>query len=152
MTPAPPTASLRRPFRGVTYQDSCHLVHAQKVKTAPRSILRAIPGVELRELAAPDRCCGSAGIYSFVQRDMSARLLANKMDDIVATNAGTIATANPGCMMQIEAGVRARALDTRVLHVIELLDESMRIAQASAHANGSRNGPLAETRAYEVRE
>ena len=136
----------------VTYQDSCHLVHAQKVTTPARAILRAIPGIDLREMAAPDRCCGSAGIYSFVQRDMSARLLANKMDDIVATNATTIATANPGCMMQIDAGVRARALDARVVHVIELLDESMRIAQASAHANGSRNEPLAETRAYEIRE
>lgn len=110
----------------VTYQDSCHLVHAQRVTAAPRAILRAIPGLELREMAAPDRCCGSAGIYSFVQREMSARLLASKMDDVEATGAATIATANPGCMSQLEAGQRLRGRDGRVVHVIELLDEAMR--------------------------
>ena len=120
----------------VTYQDSCHLVHAQKVAAAPRAILHAIPGLELREMAAPDRCCGSAGIYSFVQREMSARLLANKMDDITGTGASTIATANPGCMMQIEAGVRQRGSGARVLHVIELLDEAMRAGDAQLRNDG----------------
>ncbi len=110
----------------VTYQDSCHLVHAQKVRTAPRRILAAIPGLHLREMAGPDRCCGSAGIYSIVQGEMSRRLLAGKMNDIEATRAGVIATANPGCMTQIEAGVRERGMDARVVHVIELLDDAMR--------------------------
>lgn len=109
----------------VTYQDSCHLVHAQKIAAAPRQILRAIPGLELREMAAPDRCCGSAGVYNLVQREMSQRLLAGKMDDIAATGATTIATANPGCMMQIEAGLRQRGIDGTAVHVIELLDEAM---------------------------
>jgi glycolate oxidase iron-sulfur subunit len=115
-----------RPVREtVTYQDSCHLVHAQKVTKAPRAILAAIPELELREMAAPDRCCGSAGIYSFVQRGMSARLLSSKMDDVETTGARTIATANPGCMSQLEAGQRLRGMDGRVVHVIELLDAAM---------------------------
>ncbi len=118
----PRLAELRRT---VTYQDSCHLVHAQKIAAAPRQILRAIPGIELREMAAPDRCCGSAGVYSLVQREMSQRLLAGKMDDIAATGATTIATANPGCMMQLEAGLRQRSIAGDVVHVIELLDEAM---------------------------
>jgi glycolate oxidase iron-sulfur subunit len=112
----------------VTYQDSCHLVHAQRIAAAPRALMRAIPGVELREMAAPDRCCGSAGVYNLVQRAMSQRLLASKMDDIEATGARCIATANPGCMMQLEAGVRQRSLCADVVHVIELLDRAMTAA------------------------
>lgn len=112
----------------VTYQDSCHLVHGQKVTRAPRAILGAIPGLELREMAAPDRCCGSAGIYSLVQPAMSRRLLEQKMDDVAATGARLVATANPGCMSQIEAGMRVRHMDGRVVHVIELLDEAMQAA------------------------
>jgi glycolate oxidase iron-sulfur subunit len=110
----------------VTYQDSCHLVHAQKVTLAPRSILRRIPGLELRELAAPDRCCGSAGLYSLAQPEMSRRLLESKMDDVAATGASCVATANPGCISQLEAGLRLRGIDGEVVHVIELLDEAMR--------------------------
>jgi glycolate oxidase iron-sulfur subunit len=120
--------ALGRVPASVTYQDSCHLVHAQRVRTAPREILSAIPGLDLREMTAPDRCCGSAGIYSFVQREMSARLLAHKMDDISETGARVIATANPGCVLQLEAGVRQRGLDARVVHVIELLDAAMEAA------------------------
>lgn len=114
--------------RSVTYQDSCHLVHAQKVTRAPRQILASIPGLELREMTAPDRCCGSAGIYSLVQREMSARLLESKMDDVLATGASVVATANPGCMMQIDAGLRRRGRDGRTVHVIELLDHAMTAA------------------------
>jgi glycolate oxidase iron-sulfur subunit len=110
----------------VTYQDSCHLVHAQKVRSAPRELLRAVPGLELAELDAPDRCCGSAGIYSFAQREMSLRLLDDKMRDVASTGAPVIATANPGCMMQLEAGLRRHKLAGRVVHVIELLDEAYR--------------------------
>jgi glycolate oxidase iron-sulfur subunit len=114
--------------RSVTYQDSCHLVHAQRVATAPRAIMSRIPALELRELASPDRCCGSAGLYSLVQGGLSRRLLAAKMDDVQQTGATTVATANPGCVMQLEAGFRARGIDGDVVHVIELLDESMRAA------------------------
>ena len=115
--------------RTVTYQDSCHLVHAQRITTAPRAILRQIPNLDLREMSSPDRCCGSAGIYSFVQQELSGRLLDDKMDDITATGATCIATANPGCMTQLESGLRLRNMQGEVLHVIELLDESMRAAR-----------------------
>ena len=115
----------------VTYQDSCHLVHGQKVTIAPRRIMAAIPGIVLRELAAPDRCCGSAGLYNLVQRKMANQLLSTKMDDVAATSATVIATANPGCMMQLEAGVRQRGMRARVVHVIELLDEAMSTADAT---------------------
>lgn len=120
----------------VTYQDSCHLVHGQKVATAPRRIMKAIPGIDLRELAAPDRCCGSAGLYNLVQRKMANQLLSTKMDDVAATSATVIATANPGCMMQLEAGVRQRDMRTRVVHVIELLDEAMSARESGAGGVG----------------
>ncbi len=117
------------PYR-VTYQDSCHLVHAQKVRSAPRELLRAIPDLELIELEAPDRCCGSAGVYSFAQREMSLRLLDDKMRDVASTSAQVIATANPGCMMQLEAGLRRHKLAGRVVHVVELLDEAYRAEES----------------------
>lgn len=112
--------------RTVTYQDSCHLVHAQKITQAPRSILRQIPGLALREMSSPDRCCGAAGLYTIVQGEMSRRLMDSKMDDVVATDTSCVATANPGCMAQIDAGFRTRGIDGRAVHVIELLDEAMR--------------------------
>jgi glycolate oxidase iron-sulfur subunit len=119
----PPRAPL--PCR-VTYQDSCHLVHAQRVRSAPRELLRSISGLHLVELEASDRCCGSAGIYSFAQREMSLRLLDDKMRDVASTGTDVIATANPGCMMQLEAGLRRHTLPGRAVHVVELLDEAYR--------------------------
>jgi glycolate oxidase iron-sulfur subunit len=115
-----------------TYQDSCHLAHAQRVAAAPRQLLRAIPGLQYREMTAADRCCGSAGMYSFVQRAMSSRLLETKMEDVERTGASTIATANPGCMSQLEAGLRLRGINGRVVHVIELIDEAMQAAPKGA--------------------
>ncbi len=109
----------------VTLQDSCHLAHAQGVRDAPRAILEAIPGLRLQEMQTPDRCCGSAGIYSAVQSEMAATVLEAKMADIEGTGANIICTANPGCTMQIQAGVRRTDLDAEVQHVIELLDESL---------------------------
>jgi glycolate oxidase iron-sulfur subunit len=108
----------------VTYQDSCHLGHAQRVRTQPRDVLISIPGVEFVEMPSADRCCGSAGIYSAVQPEMSSQILSSKMTDIGTTNAGVIATANPGCMLQLEAGVRRSGVPMRVAHVVELLAES----------------------------
>ena len=109
----------------VTLQDSCHLAHGQGIRDAPRTILNAIPGVRLSEMLTPDRCCGSAGIYSAVQPAMSTEVLEAKMTDIEGTGANVICTANPGCTMQLQAGVRRRGLDAGVQHVIELLDESL---------------------------
>jgi len=110
----------------VTYQDSCHLAHAQRITDAPRDIIRAIPGVRFVELPHADRCCGSAGVYGLTQREMSIRVLDEKMRDIRETGAEVIATANPGCMTQLEAGLRRHRMNGRVVHIVELLDESYR--------------------------
>ena len=110
----------------MTLQEACHLAHAQRIREAPRAILRAIPGLRLVEMAAPDRCCGSAGLYSAVQPEMSARVLEAKMGDVASTGASVVATANPGCTLQLRAGSRRHGVDADALHVIELLDESYR--------------------------
>ncbi len=108
----------------VTYQDSCHLAHTQRITQAPRAILNAIPGLRLIEMEHADRCCGSAGVYSLTQREMSLRLLDDKMRHVAETGAEVIATANPGCMSQLEAGLRRHRLRGRVVHVVEMLDEA----------------------------
>lgn len=108
----------------VTYQDSCHLAHAQGISAAPRKVLNAIPGLRLAEMENADSCCGAAGVYSFTQAEMSMRLLDEKMLDAQSTGADVIATANPGCLAQLEAGVRRTGGSTRVRHVIELLDRA----------------------------
>lgn len=115
-----------------TYQDPCHLAHGQRIRSAPRQLLRAIPELELREMERADSCCGSAGIYNVVQPEIAGRLLEEKMTTIAATGAGTIVTANPGCMLQLRAGLRRDGLPGRVLHVMELLDESLRARGGSA--------------------
>jgi glycolate oxidase iron-sulfur subunit len=106
----------------VTYQDSCHLAHGQKVRGAPRELLSAIPGLQLQEMRGADLCCGSAGIYNVVQNKMSMQILGHKMEAVNATGAAVIATANPGCLLQLQAGVRLHGNKQRVLHVVELLD------------------------------
>jgi glycolate oxidase iron-sulfur subunit len=111
-----------------TYQDPCHLGHAQRIRTAPRKLLAAIPGLELIELKEADICCGSAGVYNVVHNEMSERLLAGKMRRIAETRAELVLTANPGCLLQLRAGVKREGGQRRVLHVIELLDEAYRIA------------------------
>jgi len=108
----------------VTYQDSCHLAHGQRIRSAPRKLLGAIPQLELREMTRSDLCCGSAGIYNLVHTDMALSLLRQKMDCVNATGAQVIATANPGCMLQLRAGVRMFGHAQRVAHVVELLDQA----------------------------
>jgi glycolate oxidase iron-sulfur subunit len=110
----------------VTYQDSCHLSHGQKIRSAPRKLLAAIPGLKFREMAGSDICCGSAGIYNVVENEMSRQILEHKMEAVEATGATIIATANPGCMLQLIAGVRLHGAKQRVMHVVELLDLSYR--------------------------
>ncbi|HUS06852.1 MAG TPA: heterodisulfide reductase-related iron-sulfur binding cluster [Bryobacteraceae bacterium] len=110
----------------LTYQDSCHLAHGQKIKAAPRSLLRAVPGITFREMPMADLCCGSAGIYNVVHNDMSMQILERKMQNVNSVNPDVIATANPGCMLQLEAGARMYGRGQRVAHVVEILDESYR--------------------------
>jgi glycolate oxidase iron-sulfur subunit len=109
----------------VTYQDACHLVHAQRIRKQPRQLLKGIPGLELVEMAHPDICCGSAGIYNAVQPQMSERILAEKMEDLLDVDPEVVATANPGCQMQLEAGLRARGRgEVAVRHLAEVLAEA----------------------------
>jgi glycolate oxidase iron-sulfur subunit len=110
----------------VTYQDSCHLAHGQKIKEAPRKLLKAVPGLAYREMPMADLCCGSAGIYNIVQNEMSMQILQHKMEYIALTRASLIVTANPGCMLQLSAGVRRYGDGQRVAHVVEVLDEAYR--------------------------
>ncbi|MDQ2899425.1 MAG: heterodisulfide reductase-related iron-sulfur binding cluster [Acidobacteriota bacterium] len=112
----------------VTYQDSCHLLHGQKIRNAPRELLRAVPGLTFREMPLSDLCCGSAGVYNVVHTEMALDILHRKMDNVNVTKADVIATANPGCMLQLEAGVRLHGHGQRVAHVIEILDEAYRNA------------------------
>lgn len=123
--------------RTVTLQESCHLVHAQRIKEPPRQLLAMVPGLELRDMAHPDRCCGSAGLYMVSQPDMSRDLLEVRMQEVIATGATTVATANPGCMMQLQAGVvRVGLRGGEVKHVVELLDEGYGGARGGTPVRG----------------
>jgi glycolate oxidase iron-sulfur subunit len=119
------SASLKALPLRVTYQDSCHLLHGQKVREAPRKLLRSIPGLDLVELPHSELCCGSAGVYNVTQTDASLKLLAEKMHCASATGAQVIATSNPGCLLQIRAGADMHHTNQQVLHVIELLDQAI---------------------------
>ncbi|MBA2446967.1 MAG: 4Fe-4S dicluster domain-containing protein [Chloroflexi bacterium] len=110
--------------RRVTLQESCHLVHAQRVKAPPRALLAAIPELELVDMAHPDNCCGSAGIYSFAQPELSNQILDTRMAEVRATSADLIVTSNPGCMLQLQAGLERTGQRVEVRHLIEVLDWS----------------------------
>ena len=119
------TLPMRRPIAAsVTYQEPCHLVHAQRIVQQPRTLLRAIPELELREMAESSLCCGSAGIYNVTNPKESRQLQERKLDNAAATYAEVIATANPGCLLQLQAGLAQRGSPVRVKHVVELLDEA----------------------------
>ena len=120
----PPAA--RQPEQVVTYHESCHLCHGQKVSAQPRQLLRAIPGLKLVELSEATWCCGSAGIYNLTQPEMAGQLLDRKMDHVIATKAQVVATGNPGCLLQLVTGCRSRGVDLRVAHPVTLLAEAYR--------------------------
>ena len=135
----------RRPLahleRMVTYQDPCHLAHAQRITAAPRAILRAIPGVRLEEMENASMCCGGAGIYSAVQPTLSRRILSRKVEAIIESRAAETITANPGCMLQLEQGLRAAGQETPVRHVVDILDEAYRLEEPEP-VRASRGRPL----------
>lgn len=108
----------------VTYQDSCHLAHAQRLTAPPRTLLEAIPGLTLVEMEHPDRCCGAGGAYQLTQRELSGQLRSHKLEDALETGAQVIATANPGCMIQLELGAREAGAAITVCHVVDLLDQA----------------------------
>ena len=114
----------RRLEMRATYHDACHLAHAQNVRSAPRRLLASIGGLELVALGEADVCCGSAGSYNLTEPAMARRLRERKIDNIVATGATCVVVGNPGCALQIRAGLAGRGLDVRVAHPVELLDEA----------------------------
>ncbi|MFQ6026412.1 MAG: (Fe-S)-binding protein [Dehalococcoidia bacterium] len=124
----PPKARLER---RITFQDPCHLAHAQRITQQPRTLLQAIPGVELVEMEQSAMCCGGAGIYSTVQPQLAEKILASKLRHIAAANVDQVVTANPGCMMQIEQGLHRSGVCGKVLHVVDLLDEAYRLERDS---------------------
>ena len=108
----------------VAYHDACHLAHGQRVRAEPRALLRRIPGLTLVDLAESDLCCGSAGIYNVLQPEMADRLLDLKLARIRETGARVVAAGNPGCLMQIAKGARARDMDIETVHPVTLLARS----------------------------
>ena len=110
--------------RRVTYQDSCHLSHAQRITDAPRQVLRSIPGIEFAEMENSAGCCGAGGTYSITEREFSLRVLDSKMEKVRDTQADIVATANPGCLVQLQLGVRRARLPMKVQYITDLLDEA----------------------------
>jgi glycolate oxidase iron-sulfur subunit len=127
------------PEQVVTYHESCHLVHGQKITAQPRRLLRLIPNIKLMELQESNWCCGSAGIYNLIQPDMANALLERKLTHIDSTGARIVATGNPGCLLQLVNGARQRGIQVRVAHPITLLAEAYR------YESGLRNGDCRKT-------
>ncbi|MBE7517692.1 MAG: (Fe-S)-binding protein [Thermoflexaceae bacterium] len=122
-------------FHGtVTFQDPCHLAHAQRITAQPRQLLRGIEGCDLRETPGADSCCGAAGIYGLVQPAMSAALRSRKAQALRDAAPDAVVTANPGCQLQLQAAAREAGLGARVLHIAELLDEAYRRADGTDRA------------------
>jgi glycolate oxidase iron-sulfur subunit len=125
------TAPLGRIDARVCYDDPCHLLHGQGVGAAPRRLLRAIPGVEWLEHDHPGACCGAAGTYNVTQPEMARAVLARKLESLAAADPDLIVTGNPGCLMQLRAGVANAGLRGEVIHPVTLLDRAIR---AAAHS------------------
>jgi glycolate oxidase iron-sulfur subunit len=117
----PPTRTIKRT---VTYQEPCHLVHAQRISRQPRELMHAIPGLELVEMKESSLCCGSAGIYNIIREEMANELGDRKALHAMETPATEVITANPGCQMQVGASLRRNGSKVRVRHIAELLDEA----------------------------
>jgi glycolate oxidase iron-sulfur subunit len=110
----------------IAYHDACHLGHAQGIRSQPRELLRGIPGLTLDEIAEPDLCCGSAGVYNLLHPEPATELGERKARNVLATDASVLVTANPGCMMQIAASARRLGEPLRLAHLVSVLDASIR--------------------------
>ena len=122
----------------VAFQDSCHLLHAQRLQAEPRAVLRSIPGLELVEPVEQAVCCGSAGIYNLVEPDAAAELGARKARHVAATGADVYASANPGCLVQVTHALREAGRPLPAFHPVELVDASIRGVPASELLEGAR--------------
>ena len=111
----------------VAYDAPCHLLHAQRVADAPLAMLRTIPELELKPLEGAEHCCGAAGIYNLIEPDTSNTVLEPKLRNIAASGAELVATGNPGCLMQIGAGLRRSSIGARTVHPVDLLDRSYEV-------------------------
>src|SRR5262249_52270681 len=109
----------------VAYHDACHLQHAQGVRQPPRDVLRTIPGIEISEIAEPDLCCGSAGIYNLLEPATADSLRDRKVRHVIATGAEALVSSNPGCLMQIAAGLATAGRPLPTFHLVEVLDRSI---------------------------
>ena len=110
----------------VTYQDACHLGNAQRIKEQPRNILRRVPGLRFAEMTEASLCCGSAGIYNLVQPEMSRSLLDRKISNLKDMEVDYLTAGNPGCLLQIEKGIKKLGLGIKTAHPVEILDWSYR--------------------------
>jgi glycolate oxidase iron-sulfur subunit len=110
----------------VAYHDACHLGHAQGIRTQPRELLRGIPGLEVREIAESDLCCGSAGIYNVLNPQPARELGDRKAANVLRTGARLLVTANPGCLMQVAASIERSGGRMALAHTVEVLDASIR--------------------------
>ena len=108
----------------VAYHDACHALRAQHVQAEPRALLRQVPGMEVVEIANGDRCCGAAGLYNVTEPEMSRRLMREKAEAVRDTGAAIVASANPGCTLQLRAGLRELGADVEVVHPVQLLDRA----------------------------
>ena len=115
----------------VTYQDPCHLAHGQRVRSQPRQLLEAIPGLKLVEMNGSERCCGSAGIYNITHAEMSQQLLQEKMPAIADTGAEAVVAPNPGCMLQLRYGAQKYGPNVKVYHLMDLLDRAYTSGESS---------------------
>ena len=131
---APPTG---RVDARVTYDEPCHLCHAQGIRSQPRQVLASIPGVEFVELEESDWCCGSAGVYNVTHAARAERILDRKLERVAKTGAQILATGNPGCLLQLQAGVRRAGLKMDVIHPVQVLDRAFS-NQAAEYKHKSR--------------
>jgi glycolate oxidase iron-sulfur subunit len=119
-------ARLKVPLKKrVGYDDPCHLIHGQRIKSEPRQLLKAIPGIQFVEVEGADQCCGSAGIYNIVQNELSMAILDAKMEQIRKAGLDILTTGNPGCMFQFRYGATRAGLNLEVLHPVELLARAL---------------------------
>jgi glycolate oxidase iron-sulfur subunit len=140
-----PARAPRHPLKVVAaWHDACHLAQAQGIRAEPRALLRGIPGLELRELAEPDLCCGSAGIYNLVEPEPARELGNRKADHVAASGAELVVTANPGCALQLRAALERRGVPLPVVHLMSVLDAALRGLPGEALGVGHAAGRAAD--------
>ena len=110
----------------ITYQDACHISHGQNIRTAPRNVLSKIPGLEIVEMKNSDTCCGSAGVYNILQPDLAEDILDKKIENIENTDAECVVAGNPGCLLQIQKGLREKNQNLSIAHPVEILDKALK--------------------------